>query len=76
MSDNFDRKVCNELGWIAVRCQLFNLSTQLDSTNLGQLIAKQCLILFSLWCKKVALAIKEKTWSDQNVWRIFGPKFS
>ncbi len=30
----------------------------------------QCLILFSLWCKKVALAIKEKnlskTWSGQS----------
>ncbi len=36
MSDNFDRKVCNELGWIAVNCQLLNLSTQLDNTNLGK----------------------------------------
>ncbi len=35
-------------------------STQLDNTNLGQPITKQCLILFSLWCKKVTLAIKEK----------------
>ncbi len=35
MSDNFDRKVCNELGWIAVNCQLLNLSTQLDNTNVG-----------------------------------------
>ncbi len=41
--------------------QLLNLSTQLDNTNLGQPITKQCLILFSLWCKKVALAIKKNT---------------
>ncbi len=75
MSDNFYRKVCNELGWIAVRCQLLHLSTQLDKTNLGQPIAKKCLILFSPWCKNVALAIKEKhlskTWSGQclnNFW--------
>ncbi len=42
--------------------QLLNLSTQLDNhkTNLGQPITKQCLILFSLWCKKVALAIKKQ----------------
>ncbi len=40
--------------------QLLNLSTQLDNTNLGQPITKQCLILFSLWCKKFALAIKGK----------------
>ncbi len=40
--------------------QLLNLSTQLDNTNLGQPITKQCLILFSLCCKKVALAMKEK----------------
>ncbi len=59
MSDNFDRKVY-ELSWIAVSCQLFNLSTQLDNTNLGHPITKQYLILFSLWCKKVALAFKEK----------------
>ncbi len=39
--------------------QLLNLSTQLDNTNLDQ-VTKQCLILFSLWCKKFALAIKEK----------------
>ncbi len=51
-------------------CQLLNLSTQLDNTNLGQLITKQCVILFSLLCEKVALAIKEKTnktWSGQNI---------
>ncbi len=35
--------------------QLLNLSTKLDKTNLGQPIFKQCLILFSLWCKKLAL---------------------
>uniref|UniRef100_A0A8C1W1R6 SET domain and mariner transposase fusion gene n=1 Tax=Cyprinus carpio TaxID=7962 RepID=A0A8C1W1R6_CYPCA len=58
MSDNFDRKVCKELG--LNRCQLLITSTQLDNTNLGQTIAKQCLNLFSLWCKKVALAMKEK----------------
>ncbi len=31
----------------------------LDDTNLGQPITKQCIVLFSLWCKKFALAIKE-----------------
>ncbi len=66
MSDNFDRKVCNKLGWIAVSCQMLNLNTQLDNTNLGQPITKQCLILFCLWCKKFKLAIKEKT-LKQNV---------
>ncbi len=63
MSDNFDRKVCNELGWIAISCQLLNLSTELDNTNLGQPVTKQCLNLFSLWCKKVALGIKD-FWSQ------------
>ncbi len=38
-----------------------NLSTQLNNTNLGQPITKQCFILFTLWCKKVALAIQENT---------------
>ncbi len=33
-------------------CQLLNLSTQLDNTNLGRPIIKQCLILFSLWFKE------------------------
>ncbi len=47
MADNFDRKVCHELG--------------LDNTNLAQPITNQCFILFSLWCKRVTLAIKEKT---------------
>ncbi len=50
--------------------QSLNLSTLWDNTNLGQPITKQCFILFSLWCKKVALAIKEKhlskTWSSQE----------
>ncbi len=41
--------------------QLLNLSSQLDNINLAQLITKQCLILFSLWYKKFALAMKEKT---------------
>ncbi len=41
--------------------QLLNLSTQLDNTNLGQKATNQCLILFSLWCKNVALTIKDKT---------------
>ncbi len=54
-------------------CQLLNLSTQLDNTNLGQPVTKQCLILFNLWCKKVAL---DKKHSGQSVWIIFGPKFS
>ncbi len=48
--------------------QLLNLSTQLDKTNLGQLITKQCLILFNLWCKVVTLAIKVKTFK-QNIVR-------
>ncbi len=80
LSDNFDRKVCNGLQSTKI-IQLLNLSTQLDNTNLGQPITKQCLILFSLWCKMVALAIKEKkkhlskTWSGQSVWKMFGPKF-
>ncbi len=39
---------------------MLSLTTQLDNTNLAQPITKQCLILFSLWCKKVTLAIKEK----------------
>ncbi len=39
---------------------MLNLSTQLDNTNLGKPITKQCLILFSLWCKKATFAIKEK----------------
>jgi len=41
-------------------CQLLNLTTQSDNTNLAQPITKQCFILFSLWCKNVALAIKRK----------------
>ncbi len=32
MADNSDRKVYNELGWIAVSFQLLNVSTQLDNT--------------------------------------------
>ncbi len=47
--------------------QLLNLSTQLDNTNLGQPITKQCLILFSLRSKKVALAIKKKTLKQNMV---------
>ncbi len=41
--------------------QLLNWSTQLDNATLAQPITKQCFVLFSLWCKKIALAIKEKT---------------
>ncbi len=58
--------------WIRFNsCQVLNLSTQLDKTTLGQPITKQCFILFSLWCKKFALAIKEKkhlskTWLGLN----------
>ncbi len=48
--------------------QLLNLSTQLDNTNLGQPITKQCLILFCMWRKKVALTIKEKA-RKQNMVR-------
>ncbi len=58
--------------------QLLNLSTQLDDTNLGQQITKQCLILFSLWCKCLHYQLKKKhlskIWSGQSVWIIFGPK--
>ncbi len=60
MSDNFDRKVY--MKWITIKqkiFQLLNLSTQLDNINLGQPITKQCLIMFSLWCKKVTLTIKK-----------------
>ncbi len=38
------------------KCQLLNISTQLDNTNLGQSIAEQYLVLFSLWCKTVTRA--------------------
>jgi len=56
--------------WISLNsCQLFNWSTQLNNTNLDQPITKRWLIWFSLWCEKVALAIKEeylsKTWSGR-----------
>ncbi len=60
MSDNFDIKVY--MKWITIKqkiFQLLNLSTQLDNINLGQPITKQCLIMFSLWCKKVTLTIKK-----------------
>ncbi len=46
--------------------QMLNLSTQLDN-NLGQPITKQWLILFSLWCKKFAIAINEKTLKQNMV---------
>ncbi len=45
-------------------CQLLNLSTQLNNTNLGQPGTKQCLTLFSLRCKK--WAIKEKHLSKND----------
>ncbi len=67
MSDTFDREVCNELGGIAVNCQLLNLSTQLDNTNLDQPVTKQCYILFTVWCKKVALEINVKTLNQNMV---------
>ncbi len=47
--------------------QLLNLRTQLDNINLAQLVTNQCLILFSLWCKNVALAIEEKTLKQNMV---------
>ncbi len=47
--------------------KLLNISTQLDNTNLGQPITKQCFILFSLWCKKFVLAIKEITLQQNMV---------
>ncbi len=47
--------------WIRLNsCQLLDLSTQLDKTNLAP-INKQCLIMFRLCCKKLVLAIKENT---------------
>ncbi len=46
----------NEFGWISVS----GLISVLDNTNLGKSITKQSFIVFSLWCKRVALAIKEK----------------
>jgi len=52
----------NELGWI---CQLLNLSSQLDNSNWR--ITKKCFVLFSLWCKKVTLVIKEKTLKQKMV---------
>ncbi len=66
MSDNFDRKVCNGLQSTKI-VQLLNLSTQLANTNLSQPITNQCLILFSLWCKKVALAVKEKALNTKHL---------
>ncbi len=39
------------------------LSTQLDNANLCHPVTTQCLIQFSVQCKKVALAIKEKNLS-------------
>jgi len=52
---------CMSHKWIRLNsCQLLHLSTQWDNTNLGQPVTKQCLILFSLWCKKVALAKTKK----------------
>ncbi len=58
MSDNFNRKVCKGLQSTKI-IQLLNLSTQLDNTNLSQPIAKQCLILFSLWCKVCIKTLKQ-----------------
>jgi len=34
-------------------CQLLNITTQLENTNLGQPTTKKCLNLFSLWCKRL-----------------------
>ncbi len=41
ISDNFDRKVCNELGCSS---KLTALSKQLNKTNLGQPVTKQWFI--------------------------------
>ncbi len=49
--------------------QQLNWSSQLDNTNLDKPITKQFFILFSLWCKKVTLAIKDKT-LHQNMVRL------
>ncbi len=65
MSDNFDRKVMNYNQRKII--QLLNLSAQLDNTSLAQPVTKQCFILFSLWCKKIALAIKETTLKQKMV---------
>ncbi len=78
MSDYFNRKVCDGLK-STKHYSLLNLSKQLDNTNSGQPINKQCFILFSLWCKKFALAVKEKT-RQQNMLRSkclnnFGPNY-
>ncbi len=62
MSDNFDSKVCNELqstkNYSGVK---FKYTIRYYIFTVGQPITKQCLILFSMWCKKFPLAIKEKT---------------
>jgi len=57
-----------------ITTELFNLSKQLDNiifiiiiTNLVQRITNKCLILLSLLCIKVAIAIKEKTLKQKMV---------
>ncbi len=47
--------------------KLLHLSTQLYDTNLGQTFTKQFFVWFSLWCKKVTLAIQEKTLKQNMV---------
>ncbi len=46
MSDNSDREICHEFGWIDVK-----LRTQLDKTSLAP-ITKQCFVKFSLCVKR------------------------
>ncbi len=46
----------------------FKFKNTINTTNLAQPIPKQCLLLFSLWCKKqLALAIKEKVLKQNMV---------
>ncbi len=63
---NFNRKACNGLK-STTNYSAIKFSIQLDNTNLGQLITKQCLILLSLWFQKVALSIKDKKVKQNTV---------
>ncbi len=66
MSDNLIERFVMDYNQPKI-IQLLHLSTQLDHTNLGQNVTNQCLILFSLLCKKIALVIKEKTHKQNMV---------